>query len=715
MDINNLSKRAQELWNEWEIRSLILLSLFLQILLIVLGNRRKYHTGIVLGGLVWIAYLSADWVTTYALGSVSRSQGGSGTNCINPTPNNIPAFWAPILLVHLGGPDTITAYALEDNELWLRHLLQLAIQASTASYSLFKSWGKDPLIYIAIPIFVAGITKYGDRVLVLWLASSKKFRDIQSEEVDTFQSKFGENFQSPTFVDMSEEDLNEGLKFNKIISEALYLHEAHFLFKMFKIFYADLALSHSSHMASYLILRGKDATDAFKVIEVELGFMYDVLFTKVTGVCSTRTILRSISFLSSTSALVAFSLMVANKCAYTETEVIISYILLGGGVVLEIYGVIMLLLSEWAMFRLSLLLKKPWANAVYKAVHKAIYSDNNKRWERYMAQHDLTGAQITKNGALWKMVKNSLACKPTPKVCFLKLIGMYNIQSWEVISDELKKLIWEYLKDKRSRYSHEMPYPDPGMNDLKEILAERGDQALKSMGCLEEFRWAVVEIDFHGSLLLWHIATDICYHDDIRKKKVDAKNPPPYCKMSRSLSNYMLYLLIERPNMLPKGIGEARYKQTGIQLTEFSWCWRLEKITPTDWGSEEFMKEIKKNGSNVSMLHDACKLAKELQSLENNWTNEKKWRMISQIWVEMLTYAASNCGWKEHAQALTRGGELLTRVCLLMAHLGLSEQCLTSASASSWKAEEFSKDSKFASCASARKLMIHSFKSCCYK
>jgi len=688
MDINNLSKRAQELWNEWEIRSLILLSLFLQILLVVIGNRRKYHTQIVLGGLVWIAYLSADWVTTYALSSVSRSQGVSGTNCINPTPNNIPAFWAPILLVHLGGPDTITAYALEDNELWLRHLLQLAIQASTTSYSLFKSWGKDPLIYIAIPIFVAGITKYGDRVLVLWLASSKKFRDIQSEEVDTFQSKFDNKFPSVGFFDMSEEDLNKGLEFNSIIPEALYLHEAHFLFQMFKIFYADLALSHFSHMESYLILRSKKkATDAFKVIEVELGFMYDVLFTKMTSVCSTRTILRSISFLSSTSALVAFSLMVANKCAYTETEVIISYILLGGGVVLEIYGVIMLLLSEWAMFRLSLL-KKPWANALYKAVHKAIYSDNNKRWERDMAQHDLTDAHITKNGALWKMVINSLVCKPTPKVCFLKLIGKDNIQSWEVISDELKALIWEYLKDKRSRYSHEMPQPDPGMNDLKEILAERGDHVLKSMGCLEEFRWAVVEIDFHGSLLLWHIATDICYHDDIRNNKVDANNK--LCKMSRSLSNYMLYLLSERPNMLPKGIGEARYKQTGILLTEFSWCWRSEIRTPTNWDSEEFMNEIKKHESNVSVLHDACKLAKELQSLETpekKWTNEEKWRMISKIWVEMLTYAASNCGWKEHGQALTRGGELLTRVCLLMAHLGLSEQCLPRASTSSREAE----------------------------
>ncbi|XP_011014308.1 PREDICTED: uncharacterized protein LOC105118132 [Populus euphratica] len=670
MDINNLSKRAQELWNEWEFRSLILLSLFLQILLVVIGNRRKYSSGIGLEWFVWIAYLSADWVATLALGIASRSQGGLETNPTNPTPKFIPSFWAPILLAHLGGPDTITAYALEDNEIWSRHILQLAIQTAAASYFLFKSWGKDPLIYIAIPVFVAGITKYGERIFALWQASSEKLR--ASEIGRNFNSELSEKFPCVGFFDMSEEDLNKGLEFNNKIPEALYLHEAHFLFQMFKILFADLALAHSSHMASYRILSSKKATEAFKLIELESGFVYNVFFTKVTRVSLPRAILRSISFLSSTSALVTFSLMIANKHAYPETELIISYILLGGGVVLEIYGAIMLLLSEWAMLHLSML-RKSWADSVYRA----IYSDRNKGWERYMAQHDLTDAQITKNGALWKMVINSLVCKPTAKACFLKLIGKGNIQSWEVISDELKELIWEYLKDKRSRYSHERPQPDPGMNDLKEILAERGDQVLKSMGCLEEFRWAVVEIDFHGSLLLWHIATDICYHDDIRKKNVDAKNPPPYCKMSRSLSNYMLYLLIERPNMLPKGIGDERYKQTGIQVTEFSWCWRSEIITPTDWGSEEFLNKIKKNGNKVSMLRDACKLAKELQSPENNSTSEKKWRMISQIWVEMLAYAASNCGWKEYAQALTRGGELLTRVCLLMAHLGLSEQCLT--------------------------------------
>ena len=35
--------------------------------------------------------------------------------------SELTAFWAPFLLLHLGGPDSITAYALEDNELWLWH------------------------------------------------------------------------------------------------------------------------------------------------------------------------------------------------------------------------------------------------------------------------------------------------------------------------------------------------------------------------------------------------------------------------------------------------------------------------------------------------------------------------------------------------------------------------------------------------------------------
>ncbi|KAI5345732.1 hypothetical protein L3X38_013609 [Prunus dulcis] len=70
------------------------------------------------------------------------------------------------------------------------------------------------------------------------------------------------------------------------------------------------------------------------------------------------------------------------------------------------------------------------------------------------------------------------------------------------------------------------------------------------------------------------------------------------------------------------------------------------------------------------------RLAKALQSLESNreWTNGRKWQFVSHVGVEMLPYAANQCRWSGQAQELRRGGELLTHVWLLMAHLGLTEQ-----------------------------------------
>uniref|UniRef100_A0A6N2KCJ3 Uncharacterized protein n=1 Tax=Salix viminalis TaxID=40686 RepID=A0A6N2KCJ3_SALVM len=79
----------------------------------------------------------------------------------------------------------------------------------------------------------------------------------------------------------------------------------------------------------------------------------------------------------------------------------------------------------------------------------------------------------------------------------------------------------------------------------------------------------------------------------------------------------------------------------------------------------------------MSALLDGCMLGLSLHVMGtgDGRSDEKKWEMISKVWVEMLMYAATHCGWKEHADALARGGELLTHVYLLMAHLGLCKQC----------------------------------------
>jgi tryptophanase len=148
----------------------------------------------------------------------------------------------------------------------------------------------------------------------------------------------------------------------------------------------------------------------------------------------------------------------------------------------------------------------------------------------------------------------------------------------------------------------------------------------------------------------------------------------------------MLYLLVMRPSMLPNGIGEIRFQDTCAEATEFirdrhyienenqvsqilhKVCKHIDKVSPS---------KVKGDRSK-SVLFDACRLAKNLREIRNDdeeeWETKKMWKFITQVWVEMLAYAASNCKSLYHAQHLRHGGELLTHVWLLMAHLGITDK-----------------------------------------
>lgn len=79
-------------------------------------------------------------------------------------------LWAPFHLIHLGGQDTITAFSMEDNNLWLRHLLNLVVQVTLAMYVFWKStsWHKNvQLLVPGVFLFTAGIIKYGERTVAL--------------------------------------------------------------------------------------------------------------------------------------------------------------------------------------------------------------------------------------------------------------------------------------------------------------------------------------------------------------------------------------------------------------------------------------------------------------------------------------------------------------------------------------------------------------------
>ncbi|XP_027367202.1 uncharacterized protein LOC113873329 [Abrus precatorius] len=669
---NDIIPALAKVWNVLELRILVLISLSLQIVLIVFGNRRKHIANKWLQPMVWFTYLSADWVATVALGILSKDSKNPKLD-----PNFIiMASWAPFLLVHLGGPDTITAYSLEDNELWLRHMLELFYQLAVAIYVVYSSWNGSHLNYVTIPVVVAGIIKYGERTWSLSYGSSQKFResilpppdpgpnyaklmdDYTAKKAEGYKVSFGEVIETTPIV----LGHSQGAITNDPIPDASSLHDGFYFFKIFKCLFADLILSFQDHKSSQGFFQNKTWDYAFKVIEVELGLMYDMLYTKAVLTYSHLGIfLKFVSFSCTLSAFITFFFVIDK--GPVDYDRIITFVLFAGAIFLEIYAVIVLLSSSWVMLWLSK--HKNWrVNILYRIIsrfQKCFKLSHTKRWSNLMSQFNL--------------IRFCLKDEPVKCIKIQKFLHIYQFfeksyyQRKKFVPEDLKELIFEQLKEKSRGALH--------IETCKKLCAHRGDQVLNKWNC-HTLDWSA-EVEFDQSILLWHIATDLCYYSDITDNR--SCKYLQSCITSRLLSNYMLYLLVICPFMLPNGIGQIRFEDTcaeaGELLQERKYISKSKKACKMILGVKTDIPPSKLKGDrSKSVLFDACRLAKCIDSLEKEkkWSKEDKWEMMSKVWVEMLCHAACHCRGFQHAKQLSQGGELLTHVWLLMAHLGITEQ-----------------------------------------
>ncbi|KAK2652140.1 hypothetical protein Ddye_011996 [Dipteronia dyeriana] len=623
----------RKIWNEWEVRGLILVSLILQIILIIFGSRRKFTTSLKVRILVWSAYLIADSVATIALGNLANSQADSEGKKHSKSGSALQSFWAPFLLLHLGGQDTITAYSLEDNELWLRHFLGLVVQVAVAFYVFLRSWSNNAITFIAIPMFITGIIKYGERTFVLRSSSAENFKD---------------SLMSFPLLDLPR--------------ESSYLVQAYFLFKKSACLFANMIVDYyGRNDPSYAIMNNKSAKDAFKLVEAELGFMYDVFYTKASIVYSCfGIILRCISFFSSVSALIVFSVII-DIHSYPIADISLTYFLLVAAVFLEVYALILSLFSDWTKIWLIKL-----EIVEYNPIFRSSVINPGNRWSRSMAQYNL----------IYSCLKEKTATKIGFLISKLTVDVKYLYLTRADVDLDLQEVIFEHLRKKSNKIIENFDdYIDKGQS-WKELLDRRGDYVIEQMNFSDKsYQWSTNEVDFDHSLLAWHIATNLCYYHE----RID-HIPAFHLKreISKRLSDYMLYLLVFCPSMLSKGISfEKKYQDTFNAIKSKI----LKSNEKFDRASQmtsacKLLRDVKVKQAvdDMSVLHVGCRLSQRLRSNVGDNNEKELWNLISEVWVEMLTYAANRCAWKEHAQQLKNGGELLTHVSLLMAHLGLSEQ-----------------------------------------
>ncbi|KAH7662154.1 Histone-lysine N-methyltransferase protein [Dioscorea alata] len=764
-----LSVTAQ-LWNlfdKWEIRLLVLVSLFLQIVLIFSADHRKRNVSRPLNIVLWLAYLLADSVAIFALGVLTHSQDDDSSPSPSPSPSPAPAaenefslqaFWSPFLLLHLGGPDTITAFSLEDNELWRRHLLNLLFQVSTAFYVFYKSlFLSTTWLLPSLFMFATGLLKYGERTWALFSASMDSFRSslLTPPDPGPNYAKFMEEYASSRSAGLHAEITVEAERRPKSItpddtqeeqsqnSPEVIVQWAYCFFLTFRRLIVDLILTFEDRINSQaFFLRGLSAKEAFKVVEIELSFIYDVLHTKSAVIHTTiGRLIRITTFIYTIIALLLFFLV--DKHKYNPADVRVTYTLAIGALVLEIYAMFYAVVSFWTFNWLYFSKCTSLSSFVFRLSDVfGMYSKPS--WSDSMAGYNL----------LSFCYKDQFRVTIGKILCFFGLkdtLDQFFYTKHKPVPEYLKRVIFRELKLKTGSIIDTASY--------KRFSACRGEWALRQKGYYKELGWSV-EVEFDECVLLWHIATDLCsfkeaendtrgdaapqsheeviyniendarddtapqsheeviyniendarddaapqshdHEEDINNTENNTRDDaapqsheeginntenntrdaaPQSLKevinISKVVSNYLLYLLLERPFMLTAGIGQIRYGDTCAEVKHFFQRWGKEKSIEDVCKrllkvSTEYSPIAVKGDRSKSVLFDACRLAKELMKIEEKKT---RWEVISLVLVEMLCFAATKCRGNFHAKQLSNGGELLTHVWILMAHMGIGEQ-----------------------------------------
>ncbi|KAK9682873.1 hypothetical protein RND81_10G103000 [Saponaria officinalis] len=729
----HISKRWKNLWQTKEIHALMLLSLLIQIILTFFAPRRKTVSKATLSLLMWLLYLSADAVALYAIGLISKNSfpgDSSSTNlgCHVAQNARLLAFWAPFLLLHLGGPDTITALALQDNELWHRHALQLTTQVVLSVYVFFRAFACKVDVYVLIPtvlMFVDGCVKYIERTCALYSASVENIRDAitrKPEEAAPNYSRLMEEYSSArnagipvSLDDMSakaETYLDENnFRANFDRSSEVWceveetdemIRDAHNCYVKVQGLLADAYLSLKDREEIRTFFLKKQASEAIKIVEIELNLIYDILYTKAFLLQRKRAFVRVLCFFAVVASLVLFSLSYKRGNGYEGLDVMVTFALLGGAIALDLCAFIMLVFSDWWVILMSSDDTPRIMKSMMECLHylsKRVKRTSRDRWSQSISKYNLLTRCFRETPLFLKYV-------------FIErikdlLTGLIYVESGPINKSQVMKFIVEELQTKS-----ELAFD---LEEAKEVSSARGNLVYQNDYFLasECLRQWTIDLDFDASVLTWHLATDICYwtSDQSDHRPDECSNKLDYRFISKELSDYMSYLLLRQQTLTfpVMGMSHFRFKDTCSEAKKYSkhsldpWCTYISakirkmiyelilkrkpksvdenEVSKDEIVLKDFCENVKKEADfrrsigiakgdiANSVLFEAYYLAQRLKMF-----GDKQWEITGKVWVELLSYAATRCSPRSHLAQLSKGGELITIVWLLMSHLGLGDR-----------------------------------------
>jgi hypothetical protein len=162
-------------------------------------------------------------------------------------------------------------------------------------------------------------------------------------------------------------------------------------------------------------------------------------------------------------------------------------------------------------------------------------------------------------------------------------------------------------------------------------------------------------------------------------------------KAVKALSNYMMFLLVERPYLLPGMAQNKLYERTcealkGLSHQPTGICamfkslfrWHDEpaagytsRATDSTINADCFYKKHvaqTEPSYEAVRLNESASVAEALLKYEEKHDTTMSLELVLAVWTDMLVYAGNRCSRESHAQKLSSGGELTTIVWLMVEH-----------------------------------------------
>ncbi|CAL5017864.1 unnamed protein product [Urochloa decumbens] len=161
------------------------------------------------------------------------------------------------------------------------------------------------------------------------------------------------------------------------------------------------------------------------------------------------------------------------------------------------------------------------------------------------------------------------------------------------------------------------------------------------------------------SILVWHVATSVF---EVSQTTPQSMDDPQDSKVAAThLSRYCAYLVTICPELLPD---------------DDEWCKSLyedvkkdaDRVLPAALHAAEYQQLVLllSADSNHQVLKDGAELGKQLVDSKTGW------EALARFWSQMILYLAPSDNLEGHADAIARGGELITLLWALLAHAGIA-------------------------------------------